>query len=202
MSDDQPNEQLMEGIAYREAGHVLMAYLILKAGFADSSFSMPIASRDRKYLVPDFSVVTAEGELSKLARPTFSLRSLVTVPLFIFAGFAAQRIHEDLPTETRSGDTEAEGRARGMIASYMEEFGERTAGSDSRLPVAFSDSYELAEQVVRKHWLAVQALTQCLHEKRQLSREAAFEVIERHLPEETKRSVKNIASGQSPEKSA
>ena len=100
MSDDQPNGQT---IAYREAVHVLMAYLVLKAGFADSSFALPIASRDRKYLVPEFNMVTAEGELSKLSRPTFNLRSLVTVPLFIFAGFAAQRIHEDPPTEAHSG---------------------------------------------------------------------------------------------------
>ena len=202
MSDDQSNEHLMEGIAYREAGHVLMAYLLLKAGIADSSFAMPIHPRDRKYLVPEFSVVTVDGELSKLARPTFSLRSLVTVPLFIFAGFAAQRIQEGLASEAHSGDTEAEGRARGMIASYIDEYGGRTSGPESRLVEAFSDSYEVAEQGVRKHWRAVQALAQSLQEDRILSRDTAFEVIELHLPEETQKAVKTIASTQSPDKNA
>ena len=184
---DQPNGQTMEGIAYREAGHVLMAYLLLKTGFVDSSFGLPITSQDRKYLVPEFDVVTAEGELSKLARPMFSLRSLVTVPLFIFAGFAAQRIYESPSTETHSGDSEAEGRARGMIASYVEEFGGSTSGPDSRLSEAFSDSYKEAERGVRKHWLAIEALAQRLQEDRQLSRDAAFEIIERHLHKETKK---------------
>jgi hypothetical protein len=192
----------MEGIAYREAGHVLMAYLIFEAGIADSYFALPIAQQDRKYLVPDFEMVNADGELAELARPNFSLRSLITLPLFIFAGFAAQRIHEGDPPETRPGSTKLEGRATGMIASYIQEFGGSISGPDSRLVEASSDSYEFAEQEVQAHWPAVQALAQRLLNDKQLSREAAFEIIARHLSGGTKRDAESLAGEENPNEQA
>jgi hypothetical protein len=178
---DQPKEESLESITYREAGHVLMAYLIVKVGITDSSFALPISQGGRELLIPEFDMVAADGELSKLTQPTFSLRSLITVPLFIFAGFAAQRIHEDPSTPSISGNSKAEGLARGLMHAYWEEFGRDRSGPASKLEQAIKDSNDLAYQMVREHWHAVQALAQRLLEEGELGREEAFEVIERHL---------------------
>ena len=149
---DRPNEVSIEGIAYREAGHVLMAYLIVETGITDSRFALPISPQGRELLVPDFKVIAADGELSKLVRPTFSLRSLLTVPLFIFAGFAAQRMYKDPTTPPIAGNSKAEGLARGLIHGYWEEFERDASGPDSKLQQVIKDLNDLAYQTIREHW--------------------------------------------------
>jgi hypothetical protein len=181
--NDKPKEQSIESIAYREAGHVLMAYLIVEAGITDSSFAVPISQGGRELLVPEFNLVAADGELSKLTQPTFSLRSLITVPLFIFAGFAAQRIYEDPSTPPIAGNSRAEGLARGLMHGYWEEFDRDRSGPDSTLTQAIKDSNDLAYQMIREHWHAVQSLAQRLLEEGELSRDEAFEAIQHYLAE-------------------
>jgi hypothetical protein len=178
---DQPIEVSVEGIAYREAGHVLMAFLILKGSVSDFYFALPIAPEDRELMIPMIESVSPEGELSKHARPTMSLRSLLTVPLFIFAGFAARRIFEDPSTISSVGVTRPEGRAGGMIAGYFAEFGRDVSGPESKLAEAINDSYALAEKAVREHWNAVEALAQRLLDEGELDRDTAFAVIQRQV---------------------
>ena len=178
---DQAGDDSAEGIAFREAGHAVMAYLIVKAGIADSSFAAPISQGDRELLVPQFKAVAADGALSDLMQPRSSLRNLITVPLFVFAGFAAQRIHRDPSSEPVAGKSRAEGLARGMMHGYWEEFGGDASGAGSKLQQFIDDWNEFAHETIRDHWKSVSALAERLLEERELSREEAFEVIERHL---------------------
>jgi hypothetical protein len=47
----------LERRAYREAGHAVMSFLILKAGVVDDLFLMPIASVSRPCIVARFGFV-------------------------------------------------------------------------------------------------------------------------------------------------
>jgi hypothetical protein len=161
--NDQPEEESIESIAYREAGHAVMAYLMVKGELPDSLFALPVSQADREMLVPEFDEVGPDGELSKLAKPTFSLRSLLTVP----PPFA--------------GNSDAEGRARGMIHAYSEEYGGDTSGPESKLQEATEHFNELAHQTIRDHWVAVEVMAQHLLEVGELDRKQALEVIEHNI---------------------
>ncbi len=74
-----------------------MTFLIVKAGIADHLFAAPIQSADRFWLVPGFDFLDMDHELSKLERPSPSVRSLLTTPLFLMGGAAAVRIRQGVP---------------------------------------------------------------------------------------------------------
>lgn len=183
----EPSAEVPEAVeAYRQAGHVLMAYLILEAGVADRFFALPIRARDRPALVPEFDQVRLDVDLALTDRPASSLRSLITTPLFLLGGEAAERIYRGVGMNTPLGNSTALSRARGTMYAYMEEFGGREAPeSDARFSTVFRNYYEFIEQQVRDHWDSVLALAASIREAGQLSRAAAFELVEEHLSDET-----------------
>lgn len=200
---DLRNEESLESLAYREAGHVLLAYLIQKAGIADHFFALPIQASDRWSLVPGIEVVSLDGELSKLERTPSSLRSLITTPIFLLGGLAAERIRDGTPIDAPLANSVAIGRAMGMLASYFEEFGvENSQERESTLPAVIRDFYEFTEHQVSTHWASLQALARRLLDQKSLSKDEAFELIEVFLPEETREAVRRIASGESQDRHA
>jgi hypothetical protein len=187
-------DPVIESLAYREAGHVVVAYLITKAGIADHFFALPIQPADRPLLVPAFDLISLNGELSQLARPSPSLRSLITMPLFLLGGVAAVRIREGTHKEVPLSDSRAVSRAMGMMASYLEEYGGAdSSGTGSMIASAIKDFYLFVECELVHHWPALQALAQCLLEKGSLSRADAFELLDTCIPESDRKPSSTIA---------
>src|SRR3989304_1446923 len=184
----------LESQAYREAGHVLMAYLITRAGIADHFFALPIQPVDRGFLVPEFDLITMNGDLSELARPSPSLRSLTTMPLFLLGGVAAQRIREATPKELPLPPSPAVSRAMGMLASYFEEYGAIDAQAIfDGVGLAIRDFYRFTERELRNQWPALETLSLRLQEKGFLSRHDAFALLDNCIPEENQKPSSRIA---------
>jgi len=193
----------LEGQAYREAGHVLMAYLITQASIADHFFALPIQPGDRHLLVPEFDLISLDGDLSRLARPSFSLRSLITMPLFLLGGIAAARIRRGTLREVPLPESPAVSRAMGMLASYFEEFdATEPQGTAGRIVMATKDFYQFAEQELRHQWPALEALALRLQQEGSLSRDEAFALFNSRIPEENRKPSSRIAGGKGAEASA
>ena len=195
---DQPNRQELEGRAYREAGHVVIAYLVVKAGAAEHLFALPIEPGDRSWLVPDFDTVDLQSELSSTERPSPSLRSLLTTPLFLMGGIAAERIRQGVPAEAPHKESRALGRARGMLASYAEEF--QASDPVASMNTMFTDLYQLTERELRSNWNSVQAVAEALLDQLRLSKATAFELVEANLPESTKEAVRAVGDRRAPDR--
>ena len=188
----------LESQAYREAGHVLMAYLITHAGIADHFFALPIQPADRGHLVPEFDLISLNGALSQLARPSFSLRSLITMPLFLLGGVAAARIRQGTPQEVPLADSPAVSRAMGMLASYFEEYGAtESQGTEGRIVIAIKDFYRFVERELRNQWPALETLSLRLREKGSLSKHDAFELFDSCILEENRKPSSRIARDES-----
>jgi len=184
----------LESQAYREAGHVLMAYLITHAGIADHFFALPIQSADRGLLVPEFDLISLNGDLSQLAQPSFSLRSLITMPLFLLGGVAARRIRQGTPKEVPLPESPAVSRVMGMLASYFEEYGAtESQGTEGRIVMATKDFYRFVERELRNQWPALETLSLRLQEKGSLSRHDAFALIDSCIPQENRKPSSRIA---------
>jgi hypothetical protein len=182
------NPDGLESQAYREAGHVLMAYLITHAGIADHFFALPIQPADRGLLVPEFDLISLNGDLSQLAQPSFSLRSLITMPLFLLGGVAAARIRQGTPKEVPLPESPAISRAMGMLASYFEEYGAtESQGTEGRIDMATKDFYRFAERELRNQWPALETFSLRLQEKGSLSRHDAFAFFDSCIPEENQK---------------
>jgi hypothetical protein len=181
--------------AFREAGHVVMAYLILKAGWLDFIFAIPIAAVDRPYLVPPFMHVTLEGAGVDWGEISFSLRSLITTPVILLAGFAAERLKDGISDAVLPASSPLTGQALGLLAAYEEEYGEEdTRERDRRAARVLVAYFELAEAAMLWHWKSIEALAQALLQSKTLSAEAAYAVVERHLPNSTQARIKALAS--------
>jgi hypothetical protein len=188
--NDQPVEPIVEDKTYCQAGHVLMAYLILNSGVADGFFAPPIPHEDRVYRVPELEEVDLKFEPGLSDRGSPRLRSLITTPLFLMGGEAAERLHKGVPSVTALGDSVAIGRANGMMLSYMEEFGGRDSPDrQDRFERDFRNDYDFVEGQVRDHWPSLEALAGSLQEEGKFPVDAAFERIESRLPEDSRRGV-------------
>ena len=203
MSERPSSADTLERLAHRQAGHVLMAYLITKAGIADHFFALPIQPVDRGHLVPEFDLISLNGDLSDLARPSFSLRSLITMPLFLLGGVAGERIREGTPKEAPLPPSLAVSRAMGMLASYFEEYGAtESQGAESRIALAISDFYQFTERELRNHWPAVEAIALRLLKIESLNKYAAFDLIDIHIPESNRKPSSTVAGKDRPNRPA
>jgi hypothetical protein len=185
----------LEHRAYREAGHAVVSFLILKAGVADDLFLMPIASVDRPFLLAEFEQVSIGNGGADWSTLTFSLRSLITTSLVLLAGYASERIKYKINEDVAPDRSDLARSAWHLLGSYMEEYGEEDFSErDRQATEELIELYNLVEKELRFHWASVEGLANALLQQTVLSRDSAFEIIESNLPEETKVRVLTIAS--------
>jgi hypothetical protein len=146
--------------------------------------------------VPEFDEEDLEIDLGRLDRPSPSLRSLISTPLFLMGGEAADRIPRNASSDASLGDPTAIGQAGGTMMGYMEESGgDGSPESRARFSSSFRNFYDFSEGRVRNHWLSLKVLDGALQEEPKLARDAAFERTESGLSEETRRAVAAISDG-------
>ena len=108
----------LEKLAYQEAGHATMSYLI-RRGFVKKY--VPV---DRSLILPTFTRISIEGQSADWGKLTPGLGSLMTVSQVLLAGALAKEIKFH-PYQGSSLDTDGPSskRALHLISSYIEEYG-------------------------------------------------------------------------------
>jgi hypothetical protein len=84
----------LEDIIYREAGHSVMAYLLLK------SFTRKYVPFDRSLILPPFEKVSIILPFKIWGKLTGSLGGLITVPQVLIAGYLAPKFIRAAMSET------------------------------------------------------------------------------------------------------
>ena len=102
--------------AYREAGHVVMSYLLLK-GFANKY--VPISKDD---ILTEFSEVTIKHDSVNWKEITSNLGSMMTVPQVLLAGYAAEKTKFDFVEEISSQDSKLVESAWSLLDGYVDEY--------------------------------------------------------------------------------
>lgn len=174
-------------VAYREAGHYVMAYLI-RYGFTDRYVPF-----DRSLILPIYSGVTIEEPRTDWEELTGSLGSLGTVAQVHLAGFAAERQQyksTSLPLPTYSPLL---GRAKGLLSSYLEEYGHededwRIANAEATKLLA--DMLTYVENQVAAAWPAIEALAQALLLQKNVKATMADAIISVYLSDEAKQQAR------------
>jgi hypothetical protein len=170
-----------------------VAYLILQAGVAQHFFFAPGEYADRDAIVPRFEAVDLDADLLQAERPSSSLRSLITTPLFLTGGEAADRIRRNVPDDAPLGDSKAVSRAGKMMLGYMEVFeGANPPDRRGRFADVFRNYDDYVEGQVRYDWAGVAALVDRHQEQGRLTHPAAFDLIERNLDEQTKGRMERV----------
>jgi len=184
----QPSNSL-EKRAYRESGHAVMSFLISK-GFTDKY--IPVG---RDGILPEFKQVTIEAESTDWAETTTNLGSLMTVPQVLIAGHMAESIKYNSVEEIPPRKSKLIKEARNLIDGYIDEYATDDFIKKHSLTTKFlKDVYAYVEENLRTHWISVEALANALLQKRTLSEEEAFEIIERNIPEDLKGKAKTALS--------
>ncbi len=182
--------------AYREAGHVVMSYLLLK-GFTNKY--VPI-SRDG--ILTEFTKVTIEGENTDWTKTTSNLGSLMTMPQVLLAGYAAEKIKFDIVEDVSSQDPKLLESAWSLLDTYIDEYYETNNPNERhKLTESFlSEVYAYVEENLRLHWASVDQLADLLLEQKSVSKEEAFEIVEEGIPEDLKIKAKSELSRTTTEK--
>jgi hypothetical protein len=194
----QPSDSL-ERRAYCEAGHAVMAFLILKAGIADNLFLLPVSADTRPYFVAKFEQISIKHTCSNWGAITYSLASLTTTPMVLLAGYAAERIKYNINEDVTPHCSDLTARAWHLSACYFDEYDRDDSRTDCSerdrwATETLIERYNLVEKELRFHWASVEVLASALLSQEVLSRDSAFEIIENNLPEETKARVLVIAN--------
>lgn len=176
--------------AYREAGHAVMWYLIIKTGSADDLFAAPIQPPDRKNTLSEFQSVTIVGQGTDWGKFTFSLRSLLTTPLVLLAGNASERIKFNIDEDITHRTSSLTSLAHHLIASHIEEYEQEDYRSATK---EMKDGFELVERELRANWTSVEMLARMLLQHKALWANDVFEIIEKHLSEEAKARARVIS---------
>lgn len=191
------NQQVepLEQIAYREAGHSVMAYLITKAGVFDDLYLAPIASCDRHLMLTEIEFVSIKAPFHNWGELTFSLRSLTATPRVLLAGYAASRQKYKWDEPFSPHNSTLTRSAWHLLCSYFEEYGTDDMAERDRLATeSLKSAYNEVEKVIAEHWHIVQAVAGTLMEETLLVKEQLFAVIDSQLSLETREKVAVIAN--------
>ncbi len=169
--------------AYREAGHAVMWYLIIKTGLADDLFAAPIQPSDRKNMLAEFQRVIIMGKGTDWGKFTFSLRSLLTTPLVLLAGNVSEKIKYNIDEDITYKTSSLTSLAHHLIGSHIEEYEQEKYRSESE---ELQEGLELVERELRTNWASVEMLARALLQHKALWAKDVFEIIEKHLSEEAK----------------
>lgn len=167
--------------AYQQAGHALMAYLILEKGITDRLFLL--SSTERDLLLPDVQLLTIEDAGTGWAKTTFSLRSLTTVPIVLLAGYIATRKKYNLTDVEFSKHSKVVKLALGFCRGYVAEMcgDDYPPDFDQIVQDLFDKHWEFAEQVIEAHWHVIDALAEHLLAQKTMPTSEAFGLIEGYL---------------------
>lgn len=170
-----------EHSAYREAGHTVMSYLILK-GFTDQY--IPISRQD---ILSEFHQVTIEVESTHWAKTTFALGSFITVPQVLLAGDLSEAIKFNRPTDLTSRKLKLVNEARDILRGYVAEYyTDDVSANRKETEKLFGQLRSHVEENLLRHWTSIESLATALLEQKTISTEKAFELIERHIPDDLK----------------
>jgi len=185
-----PQSDSLEYRAYREAGHAVMWYLIIKTGLADDLFAAPIQAPDRKNLLAEFQNVTIVDKGTDWGNFTFSLRSLLTTPLVLLAGNASEKIKFNINEDITHRTSSLTSLAHLLIGSHIEEYEQDDYRSATE---EMKEGLELVERELRTNWAAVEMLARALLRFKTLSKKNVFLVIEKYLSDEAKARARTIS---------
>lgn len=182
----------LEGRAYREAGHATMSFLIRK-GFVERF--VPV---DRSLMLPEFAIVSIEGQGVDWGEITRGLGSLMTVPMVLLAGCLAEQIK--YPSH-QSGhlplDDPLVKKALHLITAYIEEYGSDQmsfAERDTEAGKTLAEMSGYVADILRMHWASVESLASALLQNKMLRKSEAFELIEKEITDEAKARAEAFAS--------
>jgi ATP-dependent Zn protease len=181
----------IERLAYQEAGHAVMSYLIRK-GFTEKY--VPI---DRSLILPTFKKVAINGESADWGEITFGLGSLITTAQVLLAGNASEQIKFGTRNDMPAPEAASVKRAEHLTAAYIEEYAGEGMGfseRDERTNELVHEMSKFVDEILRTHWASVEALATALLEHRSLSENQAFGIIERDIPEDAKGRAKAFAA--------
>ena len=180
-------------IAYQQAGHAVMSYLI-RNGFTDKF--VPISRSD---CLPGFEHVTIEGKTTDWTKITSNLGSLVTVSQVLLAGYVSETIKYELsPRKSKLVE-----EAQAWLGAYVEEYYTDNSKEKQRYTTIFlMEVFAYVKENIQAHWACVDALANALLQQKTLSEEKAFGIIEEVIPEDLKRKAKVELSRTTTEKLA
>jgi len=182
--------------AYREAGHTVMSYLLLKG------FTKKYVPLSRDAMLAGFSRVTIEGKHPKWSKITFKFESFMTVPQVLLAGYAAEMIKFNFAEEILSDDSKLLETAWSLLDGYISEYcWTNVPGGLNKFTDRFlQEIYAHVEGNLRLHWKSVERLADTLMDQKSLSKEKAFKVIEAEIPEDLIKKAKSELSRSPDEK--
>ena len=181
----------IERLAYREAGHAVMSYLIRK-GFTEKY--VPV---DRSLILPAFKEVALSGEGADWGEITSGLGSLITTAQVLLAGNASEQLKFSTSKDTSAPEAALVKQAEHLTAAYIEEYAGEGIGlseRDARTKELLQEISKFVDETLHIYWTSVEALATALLERTSLLEDEAFGIIERYIPEDAKARAKAFAS--------